>query len=493
MLASQVLQLSWLTVAVLTVGVLGLFISCFPLLQTDRRLPKIPGPLLNYFVGLGISLPPYTLTKFRKWAGEYGDIYRVQVGWHHWVVLNSPEAVKIVFDKQLQMPMSDVVVGGMRVPTMSYGPKWRAYQQLCHQILTAKAVNSFIPYQTVEIARLLNDLATKNTDDSAFYKDINRMLFSTLMRAVYGRSTESVNDEDLKYTEQSAKLLSKIQQPGSYIEDMRMWNRLKEQFTSLSAPSCYAKQMIESDFRQQGLKEEDLAWIAGGLVDAGSATSTATFHNLILYLAAFPEVQETAAAEINRVIGDSRKPAMADIPQLPYVWACIKEVLRICPMPPWAIRHFTDADVVYKDMVITKGTAVICNTVALHYEPKKYPDPMAFRPEDHINNTKFAGDYAAMSDPQARNHFTFGVGRRVCPGTRLVESNLALMLANMLWAFDIQPPLNGEKGKATIDVSDDAFEPYPLRHAKPFKVRFVPQNEHRLEMVLREGREAQKM
>lgn len=101
MLASQVLQLSWLTVAVLTVGVLGLFISCFPLLQTDRRLPKIPGPLLNYFVGLGISLPPYTLTKFRKWAGEYGDIYRVQVGWHHWVVLNSPEAVKIVFDKQV--------------------------------------------------------------------------------------------------------------------------------------------------------------------------------------------------------------------------------------------------------------------------------------------------------------------------------------------------------------------------------------------------------
>lgn len=424
---------------------------------------------------------------------------------------------------KLPMPMSDVVVGGMRMPTMSYGPKWRAYRQLCHQILTAKAVNSFIPYQTVEIARLLNDLATKNTDDSAFYKDIHRMLFSTLMRAVYGRSTESVNDEDLKYTEQSAKLLSKIQQPGYYIEDvipplanlptwaqpsyrqavkdsewilwvkMRMWNRLKEQFTSSSAPPCYAKQMIESDFRQQGLKEEDLAWIAGGLVDAGSATSTATFHNLIIYLAAFPEVQETAAAEINRVIGDSRKPAMADIPQLPYVWACIKEVLRICPMPPWAIRHFTDADVVYKDMVIPKGTAIVCNTVALHYEPEKYPDPMAFRPERYINHTKFAGDYAAMSDPQARDHFTFGAGRRVCPGTRLAESNLALMLANVLWAFDIQPPLNGEKGKATIDVSDDAFEPYPLRHAKPFKVRFVPRSEQRLEMVLREGKEAQKM
>ncbi|KAG9189968.1 hypothetical protein G6011_06836 [Alternaria panax] len=47
---------------------------------------------------------------------------------------------------------------------------------------------NFIPYQTLEIARLLHNLATKNTNESAFYKDIHRMLFSTLMRAVYGRS-----------------------------------------------------------------------------------------------------------------------------------------------------------------------------------------------------------------------------------------------------------------------------------------------------------------
>jgi hypothetical protein len=102
MLVSQLLQLSWVTIAASTIGVLALLILCFPLLRTDRRLRKIPGPRLNYFVGLGISLPPDTLTKFREWAGQYGDIYRVQVGWHHWVVLNSPEAVKMVFDKQVR-------------------------------------------------------------------------------------------------------------------------------------------------------------------------------------------------------------------------------------------------------------------------------------------------------------------------------------------------------------------------------------------------------
>ncbi|WYZ36274.1 hypothetical protein EsH8_XII_000024 [Colletotrichum jinshuiense] len=509
-----------------------LFVAVLPWVLVDRRLRRIPGPALNPYVGLGISLPPDTLTKFRHWATQYGEVFRVQVGWHHWVVLNSPEAVKAVFDKQsvstsskLPMPMSDVVVGGRRMPTMSYGPKWRAYRQLCHRILTAKAVESFIPYQTVEISRLLHDLAMDNADEAAFYKHIHRMLFSTLMRAVYGRPATSVNDEDIRYTEQSAKLLSKIQQPGYYIEDvipplaslptwaqpshkgaardaewilwvkMRMWNRLKAQFTGDAAAetSCYAKQMIESDFKEQGLEEEDLAWIAGGLVDAGSATSTATFHNLVLYLAAYPDVQATAAKEIATVVGDDRAPAMSDVPRLPYVWACVKEVLRRNTMPPWAIRHFTDADVTYKDLVIPKGTAVVCNTEALHFDAERYPDPFSFRPERYLGHTKFAGEYAAMADAQARDHWTFGAGRRVCPGTRLAESNLALMLANVLWAFEIRPPTGAEKSGtgSAMDVSDDAFEMYPLRHAKMFKARFVPRNDARLRLVLQEGSTAE--
>lgn len=79
-----------------------LFVAVLPWVLVDRRLRRIPGPALNPYVGLGISLPPDTLMKFRHWATQYGEVFRVQVGWHHWVVLNSPEAVKAVFDKQVR-------------------------------------------------------------------------------------------------------------------------------------------------------------------------------------------------------------------------------------------------------------------------------------------------------------------------------------------------------------------------------------------------------
>ncbi|TID02188.1 Cytochrome P450 monooxygenase patI [Colletotrichum higginsianum] len=246
--------------------------------------------------------------------------------------------------------------------------------------------------------------------------------------------------------------------------------------------SCYAKQIIESDFKEQGLEEEDLAWIAGGLVDAGSATSTANFHNIVLYLAACPDVQATAAKEIAAVVGDDRAPAMSDVSPLPYVWACI-EVLHRNTMPPWAIRHFTDADVTHKGFVSPKCPAVVCDTVALQFDEERYPDSFAFRPERYLGHTEFAGDYAAMADAQPRDHWTFGAGWRVCPGTRPAKSNLALMLANILWAFEIRPPTGAEKGGkgSAIDLSDDAFDMYPLRQARPFKAGFC------LRLMLQEG------
>ena len=47
-----------------------------------------------------------------------------------------------------------------------------------------------------------------------------------------------------------------------------------------------------------------------------------------------PEIQHKAQAEIDRVIGSDRLPTLADQPNLPYVNALVKEVLRWNPVGP---------------------------------------------------------------------------------------------------------------------------------------------------------------
>lgn len=208
--------------------------------------------------------------------------------------------------------------------------------------------------------------------------------------------------------------------------------------------------------------------------------------NLVLYLAAYPQAQDKAAKEVSTIVGNERVPDFEDFEKLPYVRACIKEILRLCPAPPWILRHFTDKDVVYKDLIIPKGTAIVGNTSAMHFDEDRYPSPFEFRPERYIDFTRSAAEYAAMADPYERDHFTFGAGRRICPGSRFAENTLTLALANMLWGFEMRPSqqiLHGEKTDVVLDLSDEMFDEAPLRSAKPFKARFVPRSEQRLAII----------
>ena len=209
---------------------------------------------------------------------------------------------------------------------------------------------------------------------------------------------------------------------------------------------------------------------------------------MILYLAAVPHTQAKAAHELQEVVGDTRAPTYDDLANLPYIRACLKEIWRLCPAPPWILRHFTDQNVVYKGYVIPKGTAIVGNTAAIHFDPVRYPDPFQFKPERYLNHGKRAAEYATLADPYARDHFTFGAGRRICPGSRFAENALTLALANMVWAFEIRSPPAVVEGKengcdAEIDLSDDAFDEAPVKSAKPFKAVFLPRSEAKLQIV----------
>ena len=191
-------------------------------------------------------------------------------------------------------PMGELVVGGMRMLTMPYGPKWRAYRTLVHNLLTPKMVETFVPVQTLEIRQLMYNLAFDNVDNAAFYGHLRRALFSIMMTAVYGRRIDRMDHEDIKYSEQSGRLLGKLGKAGTFIEDeipplarlptwmqpsrkkalehaqwvlwvkMRMWNTLQEEFDNGTAPPCYGADIMRSDYASQGLVKEDCAWIAGG-------------------------------------------------------------------------------------------------------------------------------------------------------------------------------------------------------------------------------------
>ncbi|KAK9422283.1 putative O-methyltransferase domain-containing protein [Seiridium unicorne] len=489
------------------------------------KLSTIPSPDGNVLLWGRLALPPNAPDVMRGWASQYGELFRLRIGWYDWVVINSPEAFKEIMDKQsvstsskIPAPIGhDIVTKGLRIFTMKYGPQWRSQRSIMHRLLAPKPTLEFVPSQEFEVKHLLHQLAFDNEDQKSFFDHVRRMSLSIVAATTYGRRIESQDDPDMRSAGETAALLGSITRPGVFIEDdvpllgklpnflhpsrakaqkyadiilrgkMGVWNRLKAEVeTGVAAPS-FGRDLVEGELKDKKLTDEDAAWLTGGLVDAGAEITAVVIHNLILYLAATPTAQAKAHEELDRVVGRSRAPRFIDVQSLPYVRACVKEILRLCPVPPWAIKHFTDAEVTYKHHRIPKSTVLLANTSFIHWDPDRYPEPWAFRPERFLHHPKSSVEYSVTPDPRQRDNFTFGGGRRICPATRLAENTLDITAANMLWAFEIQPPTtkneDGQNMVGTIDTSTDAFQKSSFNGPKPFRVRFVPRSKAHLDLV----------
>ncbi|MCJ1401245.1 hypothetical protein MMC11_004457 [Xylographa trunciseda] len=518
-----------MTPLLFAICVLALIALAF--IRRDRRLDSLPGPPAKYpFIGLGTSLPPKPRKCFREWAQQYGELFTFRLGWYNWVVVNSPEAMKEIFDKQslytsskTPMPVGDgLTLQGMRQFTMPYNKRWRAVRAITHSVLATPQTMTFKPSQEFEAKQLMHDCAFNNTDDMAFYTHVRRLAFSTVMTSTYGRRVPTPDHEDMRIAFESIKLIGQITRPGAFIEDelpflahlpfwalpsrkkvlkyrepilqskLRPWNRLVDEVKRGKAPECFGKAIVNSEYQKQGISDELAAWVTSGLVEAGSETTSVTLNNLILRLAANPAIQEPANEEISRIVGDERCPSFEDMPHLPYVRACTKEIMRIAPLPTFGIKHHTDADITYKGQVIPKNTVLIGNLHAINFDSARYPEPFTFRPERYLGHQKYSTDYVG-GDPYERDHFVFGVGRRICPGAKLAENTLFIAAASIMWAFEVRSPLDADGKEIPVDTSDAAFnEMHPFYPPKPFKARFIPRNPKRLEVVREQWAQAQK-
>ncbi|KAG2026555.1 hypothetical protein GB937_001336 [Aspergillus fischeri] len=484
-------------------------------LLTATLATKRPPKGLRYVpdAGNASQLGVYPQRQLRKWAQEHGELFRVRLGREQWIYVNSPAAVKEIFDKQSQHSssrapspvVSDILSGGMRFLLMPYSPHWRKLRAIVHKLLTPKSSNTFMPSQEFEAKQLLWDILTDNENQENFYMHIRRYTTSVVMTSTYGRRVPVWDCEDIREIYGLMEEFSKAATPGKYMAEtfpvlaklpawmqwwrnealqsfnrqaaiwMKYWTGLRIQMGQGHAPDCFVKQFIETDYEKNDISELQASFVAGTMIEAGSETTSSALNSCVKYFAAYPEAQAKAFAEIQRVVGEDRIPSFKDEPELPYIRACAKEVLRIRPVTNIGSPHYTTADIVYKDYFIPANTVVSINQYALHFDPDRYENPDDFIPDRYLKHPLKAGAYAAHPDPYARDHFDFGAGRRICPGMHLAENSLFITIACIIWAFEILPPVQDGK-VGTVDVSDAAYEDGANTLPKPSKLRFVPRS-----------------
>lgn len=75
-----------------------------------------------------------------------------------------------------------------------------------------------------------------------------------------------------------------------------------------------------------------------------------------------------------------------------------------------------------------------------------------------------------MSGDDARDHWGYGMGRRICVGLHIAERSMFLNIARLCWAFDIK-----EDPNQPVDINN--YSPGFLSAPKAFKCSITPRDE----------------
>lgn len=174
------------------------------------------------------------------------------------------------------------------------------------------------------------------------------------------------------------------------------------------------------------------------------------------YLAKHPSIQHKAHSELVTHYPAHQLPDVSSPPQLPYIHAIAKEASRLFTVFRISLPRTNVRPVVYRTTTIPTGTTFLLNAWACNLDPLRFPSPFEFRPERFLQS-------------QSVETYSFGVGRRSCPGAFLALQEIYTTLVFLIHFFEIEA--EGEFDIDPLTAVEDArgFSVRP----RPFRVRCV--------------------
>ncbi|KAM0277320.1 hypothetical protein ACHAQH_005912 [Verticillium albo-atrum] len=190
---------------------------------------------------------------------------------------------------------------------------------------------------------------------------------------------------------------------------------------------------------------------------AGSETTASLLSGLLLHLLRSPAIRARLTREIRDAFPDAAAMQFLALQDLPYMNACIDEALRIFPPVPTGLTRTVPSggDSVAGEF-LPGGTTVSVYSWAATHSPLNWTRPDEFLPE------RWLDDSGAFSRDAQEASQAFSLGPRGCIGKHLSYLELRLILANLLWHFDVERVAPGPGEVDLWDVEGD------LRHVKAF-------------------------
>ncbi|MGY5011118.1 cytochrome P450, partial [Streptomyces sp. 900105755] len=163
---------------------------------------------------------------------------------------------------------------------------------------------------------------------------------------------------------------------------------------------------------------------------AGHETTSGALSFALHYLARHPEIAARAAAEVDRVWGDTPAPGYDQVAKLRYVRRVLDESLRLWPTAPAFAREARQDTVLAGRHPMRRGAWALVLTPMLHRDPEVWgPDAESFDPD------RFEAKAARGRAPHTFK--PFGTGARACIGRQFALHEATLVLGLLLRRYGL--------------------------------------------------------
>jgi len=422
-----------------------------------RQAPGPTGGLPYFGPILEVSKDP--LAFFCNQANTHGDIVRLKFGKTVMNMVSSPELVKrILVDNAKNYVRgpgyrSLKFILGMGLVT-NEGESWMRQRRLAQPAFHRDRLAEFARW----MADAVEDMFTRwgqHPDGSALdvHAEMMGVTLDIVGRALLSKRMDGRSDEirdamhtTVRLAEHSAspfKLPWWVPSPGNV-----RFKRAKETLdtivyriigerreaakngTAESAPKDLLAMLMAARDEDTGETMTDLQLRdeVVTMVSAGHETTANAMTWALYLLSKHPSVLRRLEDEIQTVLG-TRSPRLEDLSKLTYTTAVLQEAMRLYP-PVWAFEREAAEDDELGPYRVRKGELVGVFTYVLHRNPKYWPNPEGFDPNNFLTE----------SDRPKHAYVPFGAGPRMCIGHAFAMMEAQILLAMMVqrYRLDLQ-------------------------------------------------------
>ncbi|NXF39136.1 CP2CL protein, partial [Nyctibius bracteatus] len=444
-----------------------------------------PGPAPFPIVGNVLQVKPKNLAKtLQKLSKEYGSVFTVHLGSEPVVVLHGHDVVKEAlvdrgdeFATRGHMPIGDRANNGLGI-VFSNNEQWLQVRRFALTTLRnfgmgKRSVEERIQEETEYLLEEINK--TKGTPfDPTFmlscavsnvicsiifgkrydYKDKKFLALMNNMNNIF----EMMNSHWGQLYQMFSKILDYLPGPHNKIftefdalkafvsEEVKMHQASLDPSSPQDFIDCFlSKMQEEKEHPSSSFHMKNLITSTFDLFIAGTETTSTTIRYGLLLLLKYPEIQEKVQEEIDRVVGRSRRPCVADRPQMPYTDAVVHEIQRFISLIPLSLPHTVTKDTCFREYVIPKGTTIFPILSSVLHDSKEFPNPNEFNPGHFLNKN---GTFR-----KSEFFMPFSAGKRICPGEGLARMEIFLFTATILQNFTLKPVVDPEELDITPTLS----------------------------------------